>query len=348
MRAMLMRSFGDESVLELTDVPEPTLEPDEVLVRVRAVEVSRTRDIATRTGKHPFSRQVTLPHVLGGDFAGVVERVGSAASRELLGQRVAGAAGVTCARCQSCLSGHSEQCQTTRIIGIHRWGSYAEYVSIPAANLRRIPEHVSMPEAAALAATGPIGYKQLEVAKIQRDASVLVTGATGALGTVLLALAALRGAQGIALSRRPSEIPASLDSAIRLDCTDPGLTDTILAATGGRGAAAAIDNVADPEVFQRYLPALSVGGRVVISGGIGVNGAPVLSVPVGPFYIRSVSLLGVRSCTLADTEAFWRLVDDGFRLPPGLIRTFPIEDAGAVHATITAGANTAHTVLTID
>ena len=65
MRAMLIRSFGSERVLELADVQRPELRPDEVLVRVAAVEVSRTRDIATRTGKHPFSRQVTLPHVLG-------------------------------------------------------------------------------------------------------------------------------------------------------------------------------------------------------------------------------------------------------------------------------------------
>jgi D-arabinose 1-dehydrogenase-like Zn-dependent alcohol dehydrogenase len=348
MRAMLIRSFGNESVLELADVRPPQPGPDEVLVRVAAVAVSRTRDIATRTGKHPFSRQVTLPHVLGGDFAGTIERVGTDLTDELVGQRVAGACGVTCGRCRSCLGGHSERCESTKIVGIHRWGSYAEYVSIPAVNVRRIPDNISMPEAAALAATGPIAYKQLDVADVHEGASVLVTGATGALGSVLLTLVDLRGAQGIALSRRPAEIPTVLPNTARLDCAEPNLGNAILEATEGHGAHAAIDNVADPEVFPRYFPALSVGGRVVISGGIGVSGAPVLSVPVGPLYIRSISLIGVRSCTLADTEAFWRLVDDGFRLPAGLIRTFPIEEAPAVHASITEGSTMAHTVLTFD
>lgn len=348
MRAMLIRSFGSERVLELADVQRPELRPDEVLVRVAAVAVSRTRDIATRTGKHPFSRQVTLPHVLGGDFAGTLEEVGCDLPGDLVGQRVAGACGVTCGRCRSCLGGHSERCESTKIVGIHRWGSYAEYVSIPAVNVRRIPDNISMPEAAALAATGPIAYKQLEVAEVHEGTPVVVTGATGALGSVLLTLAGLRGARGIALSRRPLEIPAVLPNAARLDCADPDLGNAILRATEGRGAHAAIDNVADPEVFLRYFPALSVGGRVVVSGGIGVNGAPVLSVPAGPLYIRSISLIGVRSCTLADTEAFWRLVDNGFRLPAGLIRAFPIEEAPAVHASITTGSTMAHTVLTFD
>ena len=348
MRAMLIRSFGSERVLELADVQRPELRPDEVLVRVAAVAVSRTRDIATRTGKHPFSRQVTLPHVLGGDFAGTLEEVGCDLPGDLVGQRVAGACGVTCGRCRSCLGGHSERCESTKIVGIHRWGSYAEYVSIPAVNVRRIPDNISMPEAAALAATGPIAYKQLEVAEVHEGAPIVVTGATGALGSVLLTLAGLRGARGIALSRRPLEIPAVLPTAARLDCSDPDLGNAILRATEGRGAHAAIDNVADPEVFLRYFPALSVGGRVVVSGGIGVNGAPVLSVPAGPLYIRSISLIGVRSCTLADTEAFWRLVDNGFRLPAGLIRAFPIEEAPAVHASITTGSTMAHTVLTFD
>ena len=86
----------------------------------------------------------------------------------------------------------------------------------------------------------------------------------------------------------------------------------------------------------------------MVSGGIGVNGAPVLSVPAGPLYIRSISLIGVRSCTLADTEAFWRLVDNGFRLPAGLIREFPIEEAPLAHARITEGSTMAHTVLTFN
>ncbi|HEX2746297.1 MAG TPA: hypothetical protein VHN16_18115 [Streptosporangiaceae bacterium] len=75
MRAVVMRAFGDPGVLEIEDVPAPSPQAGEALVRVAAVEVSRSRDVAARSGRHPFSRQITLPHVLGCDFAGLVHEV---------------------------------------------------------------------------------------------------------------------------------------------------------------------------------------------------------------------------------------------------------------------------------
>ena len=68
MRAVVLRAFGDGG-LGLEQVPTPGVVAGEALVAVAAVEVSRTRDLATASGLHPFSRQVRLPHVLGGDCA---------------------------------------------------------------------------------------------------------------------------------------------------------------------------------------------------------------------------------------------------------------------------------------
>jgi len=349
MRAVVMRSFGSENVLELSDVEEPRVGPGEVLVRVAAVEVSRSRDVATRTGNHPFSQHVTLPHVLGGDFAGVVEAVGSEVPRKLLEQRVVGSCTIGCGQCSSCISGQTERCPQLEMLGIHRWGSYAELVSIPAANVRAVPDEVSMEEAAALAATGPIAHKQLEVAGVYEGTAVVVPGATGALATVLQALATARGARVISLSRRPHEIPQQLVVAARLDANDPGLARGILDAAGDQGVEAAVDNIADPDVFLRYFPALAIGGRVVISGAIGADGsAPMLKVPAGVLYFKSLLLQGVRTATRADAEAFWQLVDEGFRLPPGLIQTFPLEHAPETHARIAAAATVGHTILTIN
>ena len=142
MRAVLMRSFGGPEVLAVEEVEVPEPGPDEVLVRVGAVEVSRTRDVATRSGRHPFSREVTLPHVLGGDFAGQVERVGPRVDASLVGRRVAVMNGVFCGRCTACDNGLQHECVNLNMIGIHRWGSYAEFARVPAANLYEIPDDV--------------------------------------------------------------------------------------------------------------------------------------------------------------------------------------------------------------
>jgi NADPH:quinone reductase-like Zn-dependent oxidoreductase len=347
MRAMLMRAFGGEDVLELADVDAPDPGPGEALVRVGAVEVSRTRDVAARTGEHPFSRQIHLPHVLGGDFAGVVEAIGAGVDPMLLGARVAGSCTVTCGECAACRAGREAQCAHLGMLGIHRWGSYAELVAVPVGTLHRLPSDLSMVEAAALAATGPIALTQLLAGGVDGGTWTLVTGATGALGTALLALATELGGRVIGLSRRPEAIPSSLPLEARLDAADPDLGAALGLVTGGLGIEVAVDNVADGDTFARYFPALAVGGRVVVSGAIGTDALPMLPVPAAPLYLRSLSLLGVRTTTRRNAGRFWDMVRDGLRLPSDLVREVPLEDAASAHAQIAKGESIGHTVLTV-
>jgi NADPH:quinone reductase-like Zn-dependent oxidoreductase len=347
MRAMVMHAFGDADVLELEEVRDPSPGPGEALVRVGAVAVSSTRDIATRTGRHPFSRQVSLPHVLGGDFAGVVEAVGPGLEQALIGQRVAASNSRSCGICAACRSGHQAQCPGLTMLGIHRWGSYAELSTLPGANLNRIPDDVSLAEAAAMAATGPIALTQLQAGRVTDGDWLLVTGATGALATTLAALAHTLGARVIGLSRRPKSIPTSLALAASLNSAAPDLAGALLRVTSGAGVATAIDNVAADDVFARYLPTLAIGGRIVVSGAIGGDQLPVLSVPAGPFYLRSLSLLGVRTAAPSDIGAFWRLVHNGLRLPHGLVHVLPLDQAARAHTEMAAGRRVGHTVLSV-
>ncbi len=345
MRAVVMREFGSEDVLALEEVPDPTPGPGQVLVRVEAVEVSRTRDIATRSGKHPFSQAVTLPHILGGDFAGEIVGVGEGVDPGRVDERVAVSNTETCGKCEACRGGHEERCLDLTLLGIHRDGSYAELATIAAGNAHVIPDDLSYQEAAALAADGSIAFTQLEVAGVGAGTELLVTGVTGALGSTLAALAGRLGAHVIGISRRPEAIPAGLELTA-LDATDPGLTEALLAASGGAGLAAVVDNVANPDAFAAYFPALAVGARVVFSGAIGSPELPVLAVPAAPLYVRNISLLGVRTTTPAARRRFWDLVADGFRLPAGLIEALPLAEAATAQAKITTGDHLGHTVLT--
>jgi L-gulonate 5-dehydrogenase len=348
MRAVTMREFGGEDVLRLEDVPDPSPGPGQVLVRVAAVEVSRTRDVATRTGRHPFSQFVTLPHILGGDFGGVVEAVGEGVDPDFVGRRVAVSNTETCGACEACLSGHTEQCAELSLLGIHRPGSYAELAVIAAENAHQVPDDLSLQEAAALAADGSIAFTQLQVAGVGPGTKLLVTGVTGALGSTLAALGAYLGADVIGLSRRPGEVPEGFDLLANLDAGDPNLTEALLEATDGEGIGAVTDNVANPDAFAAYFPALAIGARVVFSGAIGNPELPVLPVPAAPLYVKSISLLGVRTTSPADRRRLWELVGDGFRLPAGSLAELPLERAAEAHARIQSGAQHGHTLLTVE
>ena len=348
MRAIVMESFGGAEVLQLTDVPEPAVAAGEALVRVSAVAVSSTRDIATRTGRHPFSAQVSLPHVLGGDFAGIVEAVGTGVSPELVGRRVAAANSVACGHCPACRAGREAQCAQLRMLGIHRWGSYAERVSVPAGSLSPIPDDLPLTQAAAMAATGPIALTQLRTGTVTAGSWLLFTGATGALATMVAVLARHLGARAIGLSRRPTQVPAGVSLVAVLDSQDDQLADAIRAHTGPAGVDAVMENVCDGDTFTRYLPALAIGARIVVSGAIGIERPPILPVPGPQFYVRSLSLLGVRTTNREDIDRFWRLVGEGLRLPEGLVTEWPLDEAARAHAEITAGGVVGHSVLRVD
>lgn len=342
-----MRSFGPPDVLMIEDVETPRPSAGQVLVRVGAVEVSRTRDVASRSGRHPFSQQMSLPHVLGGDFAGVVESVGEGVDAALVGRRVAVMNTSTCGHCLACRSGREYECTELKMIGIHTWGSYAEYAVAPVESLHALPEDIDLVEAAALAATGPIALTQLRTVGAVEGGTLLVTGITGALATVLAALAPRFGAEVLGLTRRPDLVPPALGVQV-LNVDREDLTEAIRAATGGRGPAGAIDNVGTPEVFDRYFPVLMNGARVVVSGAIGTAELPTLRVPLVPFYVRSISLVGVRTATAQTTRDFWALVREGFRLPDGLLHEMPIADAARAHEAVIAGSAVGHTVLVVE
>ena len=157
--------------------------------------------------------------MLGGDFAGVVEAVGHGADPGLVGMRVAAMNTHTCGECASCRAGREYECTQLEMVGIHRWGSYAEFTRVPAASLHVLPDGIGMAEAAALAATGPIALTQIRAAAVTGGSDVLITGVTGALATVLAALAPGLGARVIGLTRRVGSVPPALASL----CSTPGV-----------------------------------------------------------------------------------------------------------------------------
>jgi D-arabinose 1-dehydrogenase-like Zn-dependent alcohol dehydrogenase len=348
MRAIVMRSFGSPAELVTEDVELPEPGPGEVRVRVRAAFVSRTRDVDTRSGLQPvFSRAVSLPHILGGDCAGVVDVVGVGTPQRLIGTRVAVSCGVTCGRCEACRSGATWGCGSPTVVGVHRPGSYAEAVVVPVANVEELPDEVSFATGAVLVANGPLAAAQLDAGGVTSGSWALVPGASGSLGSIVAAIAVKRGARVIALSRRPAAMAALQGLGVEavLDPRRDDLTEVLLGLTG-HGVDVTIDNVASAELWARYAPALAPMGRVVISG---VLGDGPLSLDPRAWYFKSLSLIGLRTADARHAAAFWDAARaDGVQIPEDLIQSYPLEQAAAAHASLEQGDKLGHYVLTMD
>ena len=350
MGALVVREFGGPHVLTLTDWPRPTPQPGEVLIRVRASFVAFGRDVEVRSGRHPFfPRLITLPHILGGEHSGTVDAVGAGVSSQLVGTRVAVSATLTCGRCGPCLAGREWDCTNRRAIGIHQQGSNAQFTVVPVANIEPIPDSMSFEQAAALAANGPLAHAQLNAGHVGPGDWVAVPGASGSVGTLLVALAARRGAQVIALTRgrRAEGALRGLGATVVLDTSDPDLGAALLDHTAGAGVNAVIDNVALVDLWERYWPAVARGGHIVFSGYAG-NDARPLPVNVVELYNRRATLTGLTTGDRREFSAFWAdMRREPVVLGEDLLHTFPLEQAAHAHAGIEHGNKIGHFVLSV-
>src|SRR4026209_2574987 len=147
MKAVIFRQHGGPEVLEYTDVPEPPIRANEVLVAVKGCALSHL-DIWARKGLPGI--EIPMPHILGNDVAGVVREVGELVTWVSAGDEVMLQPGVSCGHCAECLAGRDNMCDEYDIIGSRRNGGYAELIAVPAVKVLPKPKKLSWEEAAAL------------------------------------------------------------------------------------------------------------------------------------------------------------------------------------------------------
>ena len=343
-----MEAFGPPDVMELReDIAVPKIGTDDVLVRVQAIAVARTKDVAMRAGHPPFASRVTMPHTPGTECAGTVEAVGSSVDNSLIGTRVAVSAVLVCSTCVACTRGHEEACSSFALVGVDRQGCYAQFVAAPAVNVHAVPDDLPIAHAAALAANGPVARAQLDAGGVGPGSVVAVMGAAGALGSTAACLARYRGATVIAVDHldNKGDLLAQLPLDAAFEGDDPQLAEALRAHTNGWGVDCVIDNLGLASLWDSYRPALARMGRIVVSGAI--SRVPV-AIELLPFYLHSQSLIGVRTGNRTQTRELWTDVREGFRLPDAAVVVREWTDMRTVHGMVEAGRSTAQTVMAVE
>ncbi len=277
MKAIIVRSYGGPEAIRLETVDDPKPAPGEVLVKVRAVTVNRTRDLNVCAGQ--AGGPEALPLIPGQDPAGEIVAVGEGVDAKRRGQRVIVSSRLTCGECDFCRAGHGSDCRKSRHIGIHRAGGYAEFIAVPAAQAIPIAERLSFPEAAVAMRHFPMAMQQLGATKVALKAGewVLVMGASGGLGSACIQVAKARGAKVIAGAGGDERVAAAMalgaDHGINYRSQD--LTTLVKEITGGRGVDVICENISDPTTFPAAFASLAAMGRLVTSGAHGGGTVPV-------------------------------------------------------------------------
>jgi NADPH:quinone reductase-like Zn-dependent oxidoreductase len=344
MRATTMREFGPPDVLQSEELPTPEPAADEVLVRVAAVSVGRLLDLLARSGRHPFAG-FTFPHVLGAECAGTVVARGEDAGGVPLGAHVAVFPVITAEDDEWARAGLPEQSPTLQILGTHRPGAYAQYVAVPARNVRVAPEGMTPLEAVGVILAGAVAMNQFaRVGGVGPGSRVVVQGAASALGSTTALLAKHLGAEVVALSRSRAkrDVLAGFGFTAVIDPSTDDFPEQIVAAFGGRPAQVIVDDIGHPDLWRRQFRALGPGGVIVSSGAFLADDLPI---DLRRMYVLGQSIVGVRTGNLAAVDRLWEHVHAGFRTV--LDRTWPVEEAALAHAYVEGDGNVGRVALTV-
>lgn len=323
MKAVRFHEHGGPEVLKYEEAPDPVIQPNEVLVRVRACALNHL-DVWARKGMPGV--KLPLPHISGCDIAGEVASVGSIVTRVTPGQRVLVSPGISCGQCANCLSGRDNMCPSYEIIGGYRIdGGYAEYVKLPEVNILPMPEGMSFEAASAVPLTFLTAWNMLvTIARVKPGDDVLVMGAGSGVGSAGVQIAKLFGARVIATAGADEKLGKArgLGADEGINHATQDLVAEVRRLTAKRGVDIIFEHVGGP-VFEKLIPVLASGGRLVTCGA---TTGYLAQTDLRYLFMRQVSIMGAHMGSKADLLQIMREVRSG-TLKPVVDRVFPLKDA---------------------
>jgi alcohol dehydrogenase len=326
MRAALMHAFGEP--LRVEAVPDPAPPADGVVVAVEATGVCRS-DWHGWMGHDPA---ISLPHVPGHELAGVVAAAGPDVHAFAIGDRVTVPFCCGCGRCEPCRQGWTQICDVDFQPGFTAWGSFAELVALPRAdlNLVRLPESLAFVEAASLGCRFMTAFAAVtEHGRVAAGDWVAVHGC-GGVGLSALMIATALGAAVVAVDVDPQtlELARSLGAAAVVDARAGDPAAAVAELTGG-GAHVSFDALGSAATCRASILSLRKRGRHV-QVGLMLEDDRNAALPIDRVIAYELELRGVHGMAVGRYDALLRLIASGAVEPARLIgRTIGLDGAGA-------------------
>lgn len=314
MRALTISAHGGLEQLQYrTDVAEPVVRaPDDVRIRVRAAALNHL-DLFVVEGLPGIV--ITPLWIMGGDGAGVVDDIGSAVKGIRRGDRVIINPGISDRTCDYCLKGEQSLCIKYRLLGEHLPGTIADYVVVPATNVRIIPDAIPWDVAAAFTLATLTAWRMVVTrARVQRGENVLIWGIGGGVALAAMQIARMLGATTWVTSGDDDKLARakSLGADETLNHRTQDVAKEIRARTGKRGVDVVIDNVGK-DTWARSLQALGRRGRLVTCGA---TSGPFVETDVRRMFWNQWSLMGSTMGNDDEMDAITQHLREGRLLPP--------------------------------
>ncbi len=338
MRALV--KARPEEGLWMAEVPVPEIGHNDVLIRIHKSSICGT-DVHIWNWDHWSQGRIPLGMHVGHEYVGRIAALGSEVTGYALGERVTGEGHIVCGHCRRCRAGQRHLCRDAVGVGVDRPGAFAEYLSLPASNLFRVPDSVSDEVATIFDPFGNAAHTALSFDLVGED--VLVTGA-GPIGAMAVAIASHVGVRNvIATDVNPSrlELARTMGATRVVDVSTEDLR-TVMAEQGmEEGFDVGLEMSGNPGAFRQLLGEMAHGGRVAMLGIF----ADDVAIDWGQVIFKGLRIKGVYGREMFETwYKMASLLQAGLDLTPLITHRFGIDDFAEAFA-VTAGGNSGKVIL---
>jgi alcohol dehydrogenase len=325
MRAALYQDFRQPLTIE--NVPDPVPDADGIVLEVKATGLCRS-DWHGWMGNDPDIKR--LPHVPGHEMTGVVTAVGKGVTKWKGGERVTLPFVLACGHCTQCISGNHQVCDDQFQPGFTHWGSFAQSVAIPRAdvNLVALPDELDFVTGASLGCRFSTSFHSVvDVAQVTGGQWVAVHGC-GGVGLSAVMIAAALGANVVAVDITPEklEFARSIGAAAAVNAAEVDAVAAVGEITGG-GAHVSIDALGSPATSFNSIACLRKRGKHVQIGLlVGEHTQP--KIPMGKVIAHELEVLGSHGMQAHRYPALFEMIRSGNLHPEKLVgRRIDLEQA---------------------
>jgi threonine 3-dehydrogenase len=335
----LVKSKAEQG-LWLEDIPEPKVEINDVLVRVRYTGICGT-DVHIYDWDEWAQKTIPVPMAIGHEFVGEVVSVGSNVNDFFPGDIVSGEGHVVCGRCRNCLAGRRHLCASTKGVGVNRPGAFAELISLPMSNIWRHHPGINQEVAAIFDPFGNAVHTALSFPVLGED--VLITGA-GPIGIMAIPVVKHAGARHVVITDLNPfrlDLARKMGATLAINANETPLTEVQKQLGMTEGFDIGLEMSGNAHALRDMIANMSHGGKIAILG---------IPAKESPMDWRQVifNMLTIKGIYGREMYETWYkmsvMLESGLDISPVITHRFPWNEYEAGFAAMRSG-NTGKVVL---
>ena len=311
-----------ERGLWMEDVPIPAIGPNDVLIRIHTSAICGT-DMHIWNWDAWSQKTIPVPMTVGHEYAGVIAEIGSEVEGYQVGDRVSGEGHIVCGHCRNCRAGKRHLCPNTVGVGVNRPGSFAEYLSLPASNLFKLPDGISNDLAAIFDPYGNAAHTALSFNMVGED--VLITGA-GPIGCMATAISQFVGARNVVITDVNDfrlDLARKLGATRTVNVARENLKSVMAELGLPEGFDVGLEMSGNGPAFKGMLDGMANGARIALLGIFSED----VAIDWGQVIFKGLQLKGVYGREMFETwYKMAAMIEGGLDISPVITHRFPIDD----------------------